>query len=211
MSKPLLQNPIFLEAFQINNNRLSFVYANMPTQKILPIMPVLLVRGQKTTAHPDELTQIEKIGYTTYGQVLNRLNQEQSDIPDYPENDNVEKFLVQKSIDAHQNKHITYLLPIQDIQRHPLGGMLFTKTRMADGTKLTQFIGTVGMMKFKLLKHKAIPLDKAPLYPFKTDEKPIIPDTSFTFSNYRFVPIVPNLTNAVKLARIRYACQHQPE
>lgn len=211
MSKSLLQNPIFLESFQINSNRLSFVYANMPTQEVLPAMPVLLIRGQKTSFHPDELTQIEKIGYTTYGQVLNRLNQQQSDTPDYPENMNVEKFLVQKSIDEHHNKHITYLLPIQDIQRHPLGGMLFTKTRLADGTKHTRFIGTVGMMKFQLLKHKAIPLDYAPAHPFKTDEKPIIPDTSFTFSNYRFIPITPDLTNAIKLARIRYACQHQPE
>ena len=145
--------------------------------------PVLLYQI-KTLAKSGKVIRTSPIGYASAGVLKDRLVHQLYHTPEFPMN--AERTLLKKTTKGNTVSSL-YVLPVEDKANQPIGGFLFRQITH-DNYPVTQFIGSVSLKDYKILKAKGLSPDKEEsVQNFTAPVFPVMPQTTVPFADVHFV------------------------
>ena len=180
MTKTEIKNPIIIETFKSGGLWDKLVYTETDLTTVQPDDSVLLMKARQNHMRPNQVVRIEKCGYVKASDLLAKLNNQPYLVPEFPQNNDIEKILLQTSQNANGENVSLYMIPLENKYTEEVGAFLFQKTE-----ETTEFIGSLSLAHTKALKTVLLAPNQA-----QVTDKPaqIFPDTSLPFTNCCYVP-----------------------
>ncbi len=175
-----IKNPTIIETFKSGGLWDKVVYTETDLTTVQPKDSVLLMKARQNHMRPNQVIRIEKCGFVKASDLLAKLTNQPYLVPEFPQTDDIEKILLQTSVNKNKETVSLYMIPLENKHTEKVGAFLFQKTG-----EITEFKGSLSVEHTQALKTVLLSPNHT-----QASDKPtkIIPDTTLPFTNCQYVP-----------------------
>lgn len=175
-----IKNPTIIETFKSGGLWDKVVYTETDLTTVKSNDSILLMKARQNHMRPNQVIRIEKCGFVKASDLLAKLTNQPYLVPEFPQIDEIEKILLQTSINKNNETVSLYMIPLENKYTEKVGAFLFQKTG-----EISEFKGSLSVAHTEALKTVLLSPNHT-----QVSDKPtkIIPDTTLPFTNCQYVP-----------------------